>query len=692
MKLDYNLTTTDMKTINKSLFSINPIFKIVLPVLFLAFSTTMLQAQCPPGQAEYTVTDTGTYYAAEALECIIDGSQETDCADEVLGAPDGGATGDIKTIGDVQRFRMDGDSFAGSFVTIYFDKYEDPLEVEIATSTDDVNYTVEATITDADIVDDGTLGLIYQFTTTVDFEYIRITHNGNNDGKKYKLDAIQSDYVNSTTTCEIDSDGDNVADLADEDDDNDGLLDVDECSVELNFQPLCATWGYVYNQNILGEPAQHYVEYEGPNPGDDHYPANIFECSNTSEVVFHQDDITEFSFGQVLPAGTVILLIGEGYDPALNPTGNGGGTPMQVYVSMGSTDPNGDAQSNCCDAGVGYQNAIVGGQSTLVLDAPESGFTETIVLPIAADHLQFLAYDGSHGNWQEVQLQSTTQYVYSPDLSTCDTDGDGLIDSLDLDSDGDGCFDVDEGYNISDPGTDYDTDDDGLFGVGVPSVDPVTGRVIGAPYNTGNTLNTAVKDNTVSTACIPPTIAASDDSFTVSAIDTTLGGTTLSVFENDDANGTTPATDFLIDDNISISNDGGLTGVTINTDGTINIPPGSTAGIYNVVYQICLTADNTVCTTATATINVDPESDGDGISDQDEIAGSTNENDPCDPTQAPGYNLYSEINPIWSAADCDGDGVSNIDEHNNGTDPYSDCDFNIADITLAVTSLSDCDG
>ncbi|MBT8286861.1 MAG: hypothetical protein KJO00_02510, partial [Bacteroidia bacterium] len=426
--------------------------KTVFILAFGLFSFTSLNAQCPPGEAEYTVTDTGTHYAASVIQCIRDGSPSTDCEDDVLGAPDGGATGDFKDPNDVAEFQMDGFSQAGALVTIYFDKFDSNLTLLIETSTDGIAYSTEASITDADVVDDPTLGLIYQFTTTLDFEYIKLTHQGNN-GRKLKLDAIQSDYSNSTTTCEIDTDGDNVADLADEDDDNDGILDVDECSVELNFQPLCETWGYVYNQNIFGEPAQHYVEYEGPNPGDDHYPANIFECANTTDVVFHQDDITEFSFGQVLPAGTVLQLIGSNYDPNLNPTGDGGGTPMQVYVSMGSTDPNGDTLSNCCDAGVGYQNAIVGGQSTLVLDVSESGFTETIVLPVAADHLQFLAYDSSHAYWQEIQLLSTTQYVYSPDLSSCDTDGDGLIDSHDLDSDDDGCLDVDEGYYISDPGT-----------------------------------------------------------------------------------------------------------------------------------------------------------------------------------------------------------------------------------------------
>ena len=75
--------------------------------------------------------------------------------------------------------------------------------------------------------------------------------------------------------------------------------------------------------------------------------------------------------------------------------------------------------------------------------------------------------------------------------------------------------------------------------------------------------------------------------------------------ENDDADGSN-ATDPLVDNNISITNDGGLTGVTINTDGTMTIPANTTAGTYSVEYQICLTVNNAICDVAIATIVVDP--------------------------------------------------------------------------------------
>ena len=106
------------------------------------------------------------------------------------------------------------------------------------------------------------------------------------------------------------------------------------------------------------------------------------------------------------------------------------------------------------------------------------------------------------------------------------------------------------------------------------------------------------------------TITAENDDFSGTPLSPSLGGTTASVFADngngvDDANGS-PASDANIDDNISISNAGGLTGVTINTDGTINVPAGSTAGTYTVEYTICLDVDNTICDVANVTIVIAP--------------------------------------------------------------------------------------
>ncbi|MDY2587815.1 beta strand repeat-containing protein, partial [Winogradskyella aquimaris] len=136
--------------------------------------------------------------------------------------------------------------------------------------------------------------------------------------------------------------------------------------------------------------------------------------------------------------------------------------------------------------------------------------------------------------------------------------------------------------------------------------------VTGAVYNADGNLARAL------------IITANDDDFSATTFGS-AGGTTSTVFTNDDANGTTPATNALIDNNINISNDDGLIGVVINNNGTIDVPFGATPGTYNVEYQICLTADNTICDTAIATIVIvddcdalasgNTDTDGDGVSD-----------------------------------------------------------------------------
>ena len=112
------------------------------------------------------------------------------------------------------------------------------------------------------------------------------------------------------------------------------------------------------------------------------------------------------------------------------------------------------------------------------------------------------------------------------------------------------------------------------------------------PRTTGDDLNEAVT--------VINTIVANDNDFSSASIPST-GGTTASVFGNDTLNGAGFAN---IDVVASITNDGGLTGVSINADGTIDVPSGVTPGSYSVTYQICEAADTDNCDTATVTIVV----------------------------------------------------------------------------------------
>ena len=108
--------------------------------------------------------------------------------------------------------------------------------------------------------------------------------------------------------------------------------------------------------------------------------------------------------------------------------------------------------------------------------------------------------------------------------------------------------------------------------------------------------------------CASATIIANNDDFTGTPLNP--GDTTPSVFDNngsgaDDSDGNS-ATDANINDNINITLDGGLVGVSINSDGTIKVPANTPSGTYTVTYEICLNDPNSSnCDTAETIIKVE---------------------------------------------------------------------------------------
>nr|WP_321236031.1 gliding motility-associated C-terminal domain-containing protein [uncultured Psychroserpens sp.] len=165
------------------------------------------------------------------------------------------------------------------------------------------------------------------------------------------------------------------------------------------------------------------------------------------------------------------------------------------------------------------------------------------------------------------------------------------------------------------------------------------------------------------TIVVDPSIVAEDDDFSSTTFNPVTGGTTASVF-NDNGNGTDTAeglaaTDGNISDNISITNDGGLTGVSINTDGTINVPGNSAPGTYTVEYQICLDINPTICDTAEVTIVIGDcdffptnDCDGDGVINSADICEGFDDNADAD----------GDLVPDGCDLDDDNDGLLDTDE------------------------------
>ena len=128
--------------------------------------------------------------------------------------------------------------------------------------------------------------------------------------------------------------------------------------------------------------------------------------------------------------------------------------------------------------------------------------------------------------------------------------------------------------------------------------DAVNTVTIGVPAGAtdSNTANNSATD----TDTIFAALVATNDDFSGAPV-VSSGGSTATVFTNDTLNGAGFADTDVV---ASITNDGGLTGVTINSDGTLTVPASSTPGSYTITYQICEAANPTNCTTATATVLV----------------------------------------------------------------------------------------
>lgn len=80
------------------------------------------------------------------------------------------------------------------------------------------------------------------------------------------------------------------------------------------------------------------------------------------------------------------------------------------------------------------------------------------------------------------------------------------------------------------------------------------------------------------------------------------GGSAGNVFANDLLRGVAITDTTAVAGTVTV--DGGATGVTIGSDGSINVPGTVANGTYTITYRVCETANTNICDTATATFTV----------------------------------------------------------------------------------------
>lgn len=312
------------------------------------------------------------------------------------------------------------------------------------------------TLGDLDFGDSETLEVVATVNATGDHVY-----SATIDG-----DLRDPDLSNNNTSIfvapQVDTDGDGVLDVDDLDDDNDGILDIDEVANDtfnisdgnsftfdnipnigsdggqlvLDFTSLDNSFNLTFNGQSLN-PSDPEFEYStiGAVPVDSNFMRFL-----SDDCRYEECGIASVWTFTAEPVVRVII------------DGNGN---VSFFGRRSATSPLEPMYPE-----LGVDNVTWTSNNTIVIG-------QSIVGPTNA---------------------SGTSYY------TVDTDGDGIPDNLDLDSDGDGCSDANEYYESNNA----DGGDDGVFGLGTPSVDS-DGLVIAAGYD-GTNLS-SVTDDTVVRGC-----------------------------------------------------------------------------------------------------------------------------------------------------------------------------------------------
>ncbi|WP_168174573.1 DUF11 domain-containing protein [Deinococcus sp. LM3] len=138
----------------------------------------------------------------------------------------------------------------------------------------------------------------------------------------------------------------------------------------------------------------------------------------------------------------------------------------------------------------------------------------------------------------------------------------------------------------------------------------LTYTLTGTATATGNLSNTAsvttpagttdlTPANNTSAAVVTRVIDAVNDP----AVNFGFGvGGTVTVLGNDTVGGAAATT---TNATVTVQNNGGITGLTVNGSGQLVVPAGTPAGTYSVTYQICDATVTTACDTATVQVTVD---------------------------------------------------------------------------------------
>ncbi|MFV1450312.1 Ig-like domain-containing protein [Maribacter sp. HS] len=308
----------------------------------------------------------------------------------------------------------------------------------------------------------------------------------------------------------VDSDNDGVFDGCDEDDDNDGILDVDECpsvtgSVDSGNNTTNITGFYKSNgNNVLGFTI---------NP---EYPSSVLSSTSGIQIRWDQgttDAITTIDLILNAPTtGTLdYIVLGNGAEGVTAGTQNANKEITLTWSGGGSAilnDPL-DEVTGRVTGDILYSGDIIeinNGTPYSLQDTEWSLKVDMTSVSTFPTTVSFSADSSINSN----TAYNREGFAFTPVISCPDTDEDGTPDSLDTDSDNDGCNDAVEAGHTDD-------DNDGeVDGTGYDANGQVTGAST-AYTGTTNGVTTA-SETTIDTAPTDQEERVGDDAtFTVAA-------------------------------------------------------------------------------------------------------------------------------------------------------------------------------
>ncbi|WP_281226890.1 Ig-like domain-containing protein [Flavobacterium aquiphilum] len=413
-----------------------------------------------------------------------------------------------------------------------------------------------------------------------------------------------------------DNDNDGISDSVDLDDDNDGILDTDECSqsttnVSLDGLTFLTGTGTASNINANDYLLKtNAINYLGVN-----YDA-VIKIIN-KQVPSGQLDITTASpLGTLQLSGAIpnenpyvtysLSIVQSGSATAGNPTG----TPVSIsklWITIADLDGNGGT-NNYGDVG-GYSSSlnaealIVGSNlnNNGFISGGPSGYNSfrpnVIPAPNVVETDLTYAYQALFGSYTTGQFVfgitgthtstvSRKQVISLRSEYSCDNDGDGIPNQIDLDSDNDNCSDANEYYNL----TTADGGDGGVYGIGTPTVNG-NGQVTTAAYagTYANAINAGSASTLNSSTPTDQSTSIGGNAAFTTTVTTPGSGTTQHQWQVSTNNGATWT---------NLTN----TGVyTTTTTATLNIT-GATAGMNGYKYRDVVTQSNFICGSVISTI------------------------------------------------------------------------------------------